>query len=59
MKSLLGKLGGLLAQEYTLIRVVRGGIQYINDKLASIQAFLGDLSDPDDQDNRTNKITQV
>ncbi|XP_066305854.1 disease resistance protein Pik-2-like isoform X2 [Miscanthus floridulus] len=53
MKSLLGKLGGLLSQEYTLIRGVRGDIQYINDELASMQAFLRDLSNPDDQDNRT------
>lgn len=53
MKSLLGKLGGLLAQEYSLIKGVRGDIQYINDELASMQAFLRDLSDPDDQDNRT------
>ena len=43
MKSLLGKLGGLLAQEYTLVRGVRGDIQYINDELATMQAFLGDL----------------
>uniref|UniRef100_A0ACD5WAX2 Uncharacterized protein n=1 Tax=Avena sativa TaxID=4498 RepID=A0ACD5WAX2_AVESA len=48
MRSLLGKLGGLLAQEYTLIRGVRGDIQYINDELATMQAFLVDLgSTPD------------
>ncbi|CAL4986821.1 unnamed protein product [Urochloa decumbens] len=53
MKSLLGKLGGLLAQEYTLIRGVRSDIQYINDELASMQAFLRDLSSaPEGQDNR-------
>ncbi|WVZ62227.1 hypothetical protein U9M48_011994 [Paspalum notatum var. saurae] len=53
MKSLLGKLGSLLAQEYTLIRGVRGDIQYINDELASMQAFLGDLgSTMDDHDLR-------
>ncbi|XP_020150857.1 disease resistance protein Pik-2 [Aegilops tauschii subsp. strangulata] len=44
MKSLLSKLGGLLAHEYALIRGVRGDIQYINDEMASMQAFLGDLS---------------
>ncbi|TVU23464.1 hypothetical protein EJB05_25833, partial [Eragrostis curvula] len=53
MKSVLGKLGNLLAQEYDLIRGVRGDIQYINDELSSMQAFLRDLSaSPDDQDNR-------
>ncbi|KAG0530989.1 hypothetical protein BDA96_05G235200 [Sorghum bicolor] len=53
MKSLLGKLGGLLAQEYSLIRGVRGDIQYISDELASMQAFLRDLSSaPEGQDNR-------
>uniref|UniRef100_M8C3H2 Disease resistance protein RPP13 n=1 Tax=Aegilops tauschii TaxID=37682 RepID=M8C3H2_AEGTA len=53
MKSLLGKLGGILAQEYTVIRAVRGDIQYINDELATIQAFLGDLySSPDGHDLR-------
>lgn len=53
MQSLLGKLGGLLAQEYTLIRGVRGDIQYITDELASMQAFLGDLgSTQDDHDRR-------
>ncbi|CAL4986757.1 unnamed protein product [Urochloa decumbens] len=40
VKSLVGKLGSLLAQEYTLIRGVRDDIQYINDELASMQAFL-------------------
>ncbi|KAM3393722.1 hypothetical protein ACQJBY_014449 [Aegilops geniculata] len=44
MKSLLSKLGGLLAHEYALIRGVRGDIQYINDEMASMQAFLGDLA---------------
>jgi len=53
MKSLLGKLGGLLAQEYTLIRGVRGDIQYITDELATMQAFLGDLgSTQEDHDRR-------
>jgi hypothetical protein len=53
MKSLLGKLGALLAQEYTLIRGVRRDIQYITDELSSMQAFLRDLSSaPDGQDNR-------
>jgi hypothetical protein len=53
MKSLLGKLGGLLAQEYTLIRGVRGDVQYINDELATMQAFLGDIgSAPDGHDLR-------
>jgi hypothetical protein len=53
MKSLLGKLGGLLAQEYALVRGVRRDVQYINDELACMQAFLRDLSTaPDGQDNR-------
>ncbi|KAF7046766.1 hypothetical protein CFC21_055767 [Triticum aestivum] len=53
MRSLLGKLGGLLAQEYTLIRGVRSDIQYISDELASMQAFLGDLGSAlDDHDRR-------
>ncbi|VAI00405.1 unnamed protein product [Triticum turgidum subsp. durum] len=53
MRSLLGKLGGLLAQEYTLIRSVCGDIQYISDELASMQAFLGDLGSAlDDHDRR-------
>uniref|UniRef100_A0A0E0F8S3 Disease resistance N-terminal domain-containing protein n=1 Tax=Oryza meridionalis TaxID=40149 RepID=A0A0E0F8S3_9ORYZ len=44
MKSLLGKMGNLLAQEYALISGVRGDVQFINDELASMQAFLRDLS---------------
>ncbi|KAL6907945.1 hypothetical protein ACP4OV_002115 [Aristida adscensionis] len=52
MNSLLGKLGGLLAQEYALIRGVRGDIQYISDELASMQAFLLDIARDDCQDNR-------
>lgn len=43
VKSLVNKLGSLLAQEYTLIRDVRDDIQYINDELASMQAFLNRL----------------
>lgn len=40
VKSLVGKLGSLLAQEYTLIQSVHDDIQYINDELASMQAFI-------------------
>ncbi|CAL4979976.1 unnamed protein product [Urochloa decumbens] len=43
VKSLVSKLGSLLAQEYTLIRGVRDDIQYITDELASMQAFLNRL----------------
>ncbi|KAF7105598.1 hypothetical protein CFC21_106387 [Triticum aestivum] len=55
MRSLLGKLGSLLAQEYTLIRGVRGDIQYISDELASMQAFLGDLGSALDNHDRRLK----
>uniref|UniRef100_A0A8R7V8K5 Disease resistance protein RPM1 n=1 Tax=Triticum urartu TaxID=4572 RepID=A0A8R7V8K5_TRIUA len=44
MKSLLAKLGGLLAQEYTLITGVNGDLQYINDELATMQSFLRDVT---------------
>jgi disease resistance protein RPM1 len=44
LKSLLSKLGSLLAEEYALIRGVRGEIQFITDELASMQAFLSNLS---------------
>ncbi|CAL4983452.1 unnamed protein product [Urochloa decumbens] len=43
VKSLVNKLGSLLAQEYTLIGGVSDDIQYINDELASMQAFLNRL----------------
>ena len=43
VKSLVSKLGSLLAQEYTLIRGVSDDIQYINDELASMHAFLNRL----------------
>ncbi|PUZ45486.1 hypothetical protein GQ55_8G227600 [Panicum hallii var. hallii] len=43
VKSLVNKLGSLLAQEYTLIRGARDDIQYITDELASMQAFLNRL----------------
>ncbi|CAL4985908.1 unnamed protein product [Urochloa decumbens] len=53
MKSLLGKLGGLLAQEYALVRGVRGDVQYIYNELATMQAFLRDLSSaPEEQGHR-------
>jgi len=45
VKSLLGKLGSLLAQEYTLIRGVAGNLQYINDELTTMQSFLRDLGE--------------
>jgi len=51
MNTLLGKLGRLLAQEYELIRGVRGDVQYINDELASMKAFLLDIA-RDSHDNR-------
>jgi len=43
VKSLVNKLGSLLAQEYTLIRGARDDIQYITDELGSMQAFLNRL----------------
>ena len=48
VKSLLGKLGSLLAQEYTLIRGVAGNLQYINDELTTMQSFLRDLGEVGD-----------
>ncbi|KQJ87182.1 disease resistance protein RPP13 [Brachypodium distachyon] len=55
IKSLLTKLGSLLAEEYALIRGVRGDIQFINDELASMQAFLSNLSNSatDGHDDQT------
>ncbi|KAF8673269.1 hypothetical protein HU200_048823 [Digitaria exilis] len=53
VKSLVNKLGSLLAQEYTLIHGVRDDIQYINDELASMQAFLNRLKRaPGDHDEQ-------
>ncbi|KAJ1269773.1 hypothetical protein BS78_06G002800 [Paspalum vaginatum] len=52
VKSLLGKLGSLLAQEYTLIRGVAGDLQYITDELRTMQSFLRDLGDAAEQDHR-------
>ncbi|KAJ1256136.1 hypothetical protein BS78_K078500 [Paspalum vaginatum] len=43
VSSLVSKLGSLLAQEYTLIGGLSDDIQYINDELASMQAFLNRL----------------
>ncbi|GJN38120.1 hypothetical protein PR202_gb27132 [Eleusine coracana subsp. coracana] len=48
LRSLLGKLGSLLAEEYALIHGVRGDIQFINDELASMQCFLSNLSNSDE-----------
>lgn len=55
IKPLLSKLGSLLADEYSLIRGVRGDIQFINDELASMQAFLSNLGDSstDGHDDQT------
>ncbi|EMS57199.1 Disease resistance protein RPM1 [Triticum urartu] len=55
MRSLLGKLGSLLAQEYALISSVRSEIQYIKDELTSMHAFLRNLNyaAADDHDEQT------
>ncbi|KAM3278580.1 hypothetical protein ACQJBY_046078 [Aegilops geniculata] len=54
IKSLLTKLGSLLAEQYALARGVRSDIQFINDELASMQAFLSNLgSSTDDHDDQT------
>ncbi|OEL18835.1 putative disease resistance RPP13-like protein 2 [Dichanthelium oligosanthes] len=45
VKSVLGKLGSLLAQEYSLIRGVGRDLQYITDELRTMQSFLVDLRD--------------
>ncbi|CAN6205041.1 unnamed protein product [Urochloa humidicola] len=47
MKSLVSKLGSLLAQEYALIRGVRGEIQDMSHELASMMAFLRNLNADD------------
>ncbi|WVZ50603.1 hypothetical protein U9M48_001843 [Paspalum notatum var. saurae] len=43
VRTLVNKLGSLLAREYTLIHGVRDDIQYITDELGSMQAFLDRL----------------
>ncbi|XP_037443688.1 disease resistance protein Pik-2-like [Triticum dicoccoides] len=54
IKSLLTKLGSLLAEQYALARGVRSDIQFINDELASMQAFLSNLGNStDDHDDQT------
>ncbi|CAO2150413.1 unnamed protein product [Urochloa humidicola] len=55
MKSLLGKLGSLLAQEYALTRGARGDVQYIYNELATMQAFLRDLSSSQDEHDHRMK----
>uniref|UniRef100_A0A0E0MH26 Uncharacterized protein n=1 Tax=Oryza punctata TaxID=4537 RepID=A0A0E0MH26_ORYPU len=60
VKSLVNKLGSLLAQEYTLIAGVRDDIQYINDELASMQAFLSKLKrDINHDEQRQDWMKQV
>ncbi|KAF0894963.1 hypothetical protein E2562_004953 [Oryza meyeriana var. granulata] len=61
VKSLTEKLGSLLAQEYTLIAGVRDDIQYFNDELASMQAFLNKLKrrDVDHDEQRQDWMKQV
>ena len=52
VKTLVDKLGSLLAQEYILIRGVGHDIQYITDELASMQAFLNKIKQVDDHDEQ-------
>uniref|UniRef100_A0A0D9XU03 Rx N-terminal domain-containing protein n=1 Tax=Leersia perrieri TaxID=77586 RepID=A0A0D9XU03_9ORYZ len=52
VKSLVTKLGSLLAQEYALIGGVGDDIQYINDELASMEAFLSLLKQQDAGHNK-------
>ncbi|KAF8772311.1 hypothetical protein HU200_005903 [Digitaria exilis] len=60
VKSLVSKLGSLLAQEYTLIHGVRDDIQYITDELASMQAFLNKLKqEAKHDDQRQDWMKQV
>ncbi|KAB8115814.1 hypothetical protein EE612_056564 [Oryza sativa] len=60
VKSLVNKLGSLLAQEYTLISGVHDDIQYINDELASMQAFLNRLKrDINHDEQRQDWMKQV
>uniref|UniRef100_A0A0D9XTZ8 Rx N-terminal domain-containing protein n=1 Tax=Leersia perrieri TaxID=77586 RepID=A0A0D9XTZ8_9ORYZ len=60
VKSLVTKLGSLLAQEYTLISGVRDDIQYITDELASMQAFLNKVKrDTDNDEQRKDWMKQV
>ncbi|CAO2142313.1 unnamed protein product [Urochloa humidicola] len=60
VRSLVNKLGSLLAQEYTLIRGVSDDIQYINDELASMQAFLNRLKqEAKHDDQRQDWMKQV
>lgn len=44
VKTLLGKLGSVLAQQNQLVGGVRGELQYIKDELESMNAFLQNLA---------------
>ena len=59
VKSLVSKLGSLLAQEYTLIRGVSDDIQYINDELASMHAFLNRLKQEAKHDEQRQGLDEA
>ncbi|XP_066346674.1 disease resistance protein Pik-2-like isoform X1 [Miscanthus floridulus] len=50
VKTLLGKLGSVLAQQNQLVGGVRGELQYIKDELESMNAFLQNLATANSHD---------
>lgn len=51
LKSVLGNLGSFVAQEYALIKGVRGEIQFLTDELSSLKAYIGSLAVDDTDDD--------
>ncbi|CAL4991151.1 unnamed protein product [Urochloa decumbens] len=52
LKSVVGNLGSFVAQEYALIKGIRGEVQFLSDELSSLKAYIGSLivdSDSDDE----------
>ncbi|CAL4986408.1 unnamed protein product [Urochloa decumbens] len=51
LKSVVGNLGSFVAQEYALIKGIRGEVQFLSDELSSLKAYIGSLIVDSDSDN--------
>ncbi|XP_037473952.1 disease resistance protein RGA5-like [Triticum dicoccoides] len=63
MRSLLGKLGTMMGDEYKLLKDVRGNIEFLRDELEAMHAFLlmmADVEEPDPQAKlRSNAVREL
>ncbi|CAO2149844.1 unnamed protein product [Urochloa humidicola] len=59
LKSVVGNLGSFIAQEYALIKGIRGDVQFLSDELSILKAYIGSLIVDSDDEGHVNTEEQL